>query len=273
MKDHRELQPIFLIGAMKSGTTTISKNLSLHPEISTPPNKEPAFFCEKIGDPKYKVDDFYSIFELKEQHNYVLDASTHYTKYPVEKNVPQKIFEYGLKPKFIYIVRNPFDRIESHYNYMRRKLTWKAKITNIALVHNSNYYLQLEKYKPYFDTNEFLILDFEDLVGDVKGTVKEIYDFIGIPDYVFEEKKQQLNKTKTVNRNELQLKKKLGGKFNFLPEKTRGFLKHQVAKILSPKKIKLTKRQRKQIHALLKEDMLSFEKEYGVNVKKWGFNL
>lgn len=271
MQRHQELQPIFLIGAMKSGTTTIFNNLALHPEISTPPNKEPGFFCEKMGDPKYKVKDYYSIFELEKQHKYIFDASTHYTKYPIEQNIPKKIFDYGLKPKFIYIVRNPLDRIESHYNYMRRKLTWKAKLTDVNLVHTSNYHLQLEQYKPYFDTKEFLVIDFDDLTNDVKGTVKKVYDFIGISNYVFEEKKTQFNKTKSVSRSEKHLKQNLGGKFNFLPESTRNFIKDQLKTVLKPKIYKLTKRQRKRIHKQLEQDMISFGKEYGINVKKWGF--
>lgn len=271
IKTESNLQPILLIGAMKCGTTTIHKHLSKHPQVAVPPNKEPGFFCDKMGDPKYKVNDYYSIFNLEPQHTHTLDASTHYTKFPAEENVPQNIAAYGLMPKFIYIVRNPFDRIESHFNYMSRKLEWKEKITSEHLINVSNYYQQLQHFAPYFEPQDFLLLDFDELKVNPKEVMKKVYDFVGLDQYVFEENKQQYNKTKAVNRNELKLRKSLGGKFNFLPQQLRVKLKQAISVFLVKKKKSLSKRNKKYIHQQLKSDMLKLRDEYGINVKKWGF--
>src|SRR5690554_1075006 len=96
----KQIQPIFLIGAMKSGTTTLSEYLKIHPEICFPPEKEPDYFAQRFAKLKYQDKSFLELFNLNQQHRFVVDASTSYTKFPVEKGVPKRIFEYGLKPKF-----------------------------------------------------------------------------------------------------------------------------------------------------------------------------
>ena len=53
----QNVQPVFLIGAMKSGTSSIYKHLELHPEICFPPIKEPEFFSKNMGYSEYKMDD------------------------------------------------------------------------------------------------------------------------------------------------------------------------------------------------------------------------
>lgn len=267
----QNVQPIFLIGAMKSGTSSIFKHLELHPEICFPPIKEPEFFSKKLGYPEYKVANYLSLFKLTDKHKFIFDGSTGYSKYPIEKGVPKRIFEYGMRPKFIYVIRNPFDRICSHYNFMRKDLKWNGKITSDHLINVSNYYLQLKQYEKYFSKSDFLIVDFEDLKKDYKTVLKSIYDFIGIEEYVFSENNIINNKTKAVNRKELKLKNRLGGKFNFLPKSVRLLIKKLIDKILKKEIRKLNKKEFEYIHARLRMDMQRFQQEYGFDVSKWGF--
>ena len=265
------VQPIIMIGAMKCGTSSIFKHLELHPEICFPSIKEPEFFSEKMGHPQYKENNYFSLFNLTETHKYIFDGSTGYSKYPAEAGVPKRIFDYGLKPKFIYVVRNPFDRICSHYNFMRKDLEWSNKITSDHLLSVSNYYLQLQQYEEYFSKSDFLIIDFDDLKRDYKTVIKSIYDFVEIKDYVFSEVDIQNNKTKAVNREQLKLKNKLGGKFNFVPKSIRLLIKKLVDKSFKKEIRKLSKQEYDYIHSKLNMDMQKFKKEYGFEVSKWGF--
>ena len=265
----KDIIPVFLIGSMKSGTSTIFKHLELHPEICFPPIKEPEFFSEKLGYPELKKNDYFDLFKINENHKYIFDGSTGYTKFPVESGVPKRIYDYGLKPKFIYVVRNPFDRIQSHY--MQKDLAWDNKITSDHLINVSNYYLQLKEYDKYFDKKDILILDFDDLRNDYKTVIKRIYDFIGIKEYVFANDDIKNNITKPVNRNELRLKKQFGGKFNFLPKSIRKFGKQLISKSMKKEKRTLTASEKIYIFNKLKGDMRLFQENYNFPVKKWGF--
>lgn len=266
-----QLQPIFLIGSMKSGTSSIFKHLELHPEICFPPIKEPEFFSINMGKPEFKNGEFWDLFEIKNNHKFVFDGSTGYTKFPAERGVPKRIFDYGLKPKFIYVVRNPFDRIQSHYNFMQKDLKWKAEIISDHLINVSNYYLQLKQYEEYFDKKDFYIVDFDDLLNDYKSVMKNIYSFIGTKNYVISENEIRNNITKPVNRNELKLKNKLGGKFNFLPRNLRKQGKIILNKLLTKQKKQLSRKQKDIIYNQLESDMILFEKKYNFPISKWGF--
>lgn len=71
-----------------------------------------------------------------------MEASTGYAKYPKRKNVPQRMFDLGIKPKFIYIVRNPIDRINSEINYWRNFPQWGDPKDNLDfIIARSSYYL------------------------------------------------------------------------------------------------------------------------------------
>lgn len=272
MQNPENLTPVFVIGAMKAGTTTIFNTLRMNSEICFPIKKEPSYFCDKMGNQDYKKEPFFNLFNFNKDHKFFYDGSTNYTKYPAEKNVPQNIFESGLKPKFIYVVRNPFERIESHYNYTKNHPNWKEnKITADYLINISNYYLQLSQFIKYFDKSEFLIIDFEDLKQNQQGTLERIHDFIGLTATEAKNQPKHANKTKEVNRTELKIKNKLGGSFGFLPKNIKTILKKVLGLFLSKKRTVLSMKQKTYIHSQLSKDMKAFGNEYNFNVEKWGF--
>jgi Mor family transcriptional regulator len=265
------ITPIFLIGAMKSGTSSLFKYLECQDEICFPPIKEPEYFSKNMGLKKYKQMDFWDLYDLKPYHKFVFDGSTGYTKYPAESGVPMRIYDYGLKPKFIYIVRNPIDRIQSHYNFMKRDLNWKGNITSEHLICVSNYYLQLKQYEEYFNTRDFLILDFDDLKTDPKNMISKIAEFIGLSNLKLTETNIKSNSTKPINRSELKLKKKLSGKFIFLPKSIKLVAKKLIFSFFKNRKKELTRKEKSKIKNQLQSDMTKFKNEYGFPVEKWGF--
>ena len=130
---------VIIIGAMKSGTTSLYSYLVQHPEICECRIKEPEYFTQhqSHGVQEKKYEELWNFDETV--HRYVLESSTGYTKYPLEKDIPAKISEYGIKPWFIYILRDPFERIESHFNAGRFNPEWKHSILDEHLISVSNY--------------------------------------------------------------------------------------------------------------------------------------
>ena len=126
-----------IIGAMKCGTTSLYYYLAQHPEICPAIRKETEFFSENQGH-GVRVDKYEDLWDFdRSVHKYALEASTGYAKYPMEPNVANNILDYGIRPKFIYIIRNPFDRIQSHYNSMRYEPGWRLSATSDPLINIS----------------------------------------------------------------------------------------------------------------------------------------
>lgn len=169
-----------IIGAMKCGTTSFYHYLEGHPEICAAVTKEPEFFSEhqRHGARAERYGDLFPFDGSV--HKYTLEASTGYTKYPMEPNVPRNIVDYGLEPRFIYLVRNPFDRIVSHFNFMRGRPAWTHGIVDQHLVDTSNYFLQLSQYRRYFPRERILVVDFEDLKMRPRAVVERAYRFLGL---------------------------------------------------------------------------------------------
>jgi hypothetical protein len=172
-----------IVGAMKCGTSSLSEILALHPGISFSEPKEPQFFS-KSGDWKKKINEYHSCFSKKG----ILygEGSTNYTKYPAfNLNIYKNIFEYNNKMKFIYLIRNPIDRIISHYIHI-----FESGLINIsiedALIHNpellnvSRYYTQIIPYiRKFGEENVFIIL-FEEFVKNQFAIAKDTLCFLGM---------------------------------------------------------------------------------------------
>ena len=106
---------LFIPGAAKSGTSALHDCLNQHPNIYMTTIKEPHFFSH---NEKYynKKDWYYSLFKGKSCYKIRGESSTGYMVFP---NVIKRIKKDIKDPKFIFILRNPIDRIYSHYYWLK----------------------------------------------------------------------------------------------------------------------------------------------------------
>jgi len=240
-----------IIGAGKSGTTTLYEWLSQHPKI------KPAFFKEihyfdynsTCGRGWYKAH-----FPFKSKF-LTMDATPNYLDHPLASLRIKKVYP---KMKFIVILRDPIERAHSQYNHTKlngnenlifteaidkeeqRLIGEYEKITEDPLYQGTNYnrysyqnrglyYKQLKHWFENFDRNQFLILEFKETFSNPKQTLNKIYEFLSLEPY-FEtdfskrnvgeyEKINLADKEKLSNffkpHNE-KLVKLLGPEFNFL---------------------------------------------------------
>jgi len=180
--------PHFLvIGAMKTGTTSLYHYLRGHPQVFMPAVKEVMFF-----DPRHKWDhgvDWYERqFEQAPEEAVALgEASTSYTKFPVVRDVPSRIASVLPDVRLIYMVRHPVERMQSHYLYAlsrgkESRPIEQAFAEDPAYLDISRYALQLEQYEPYFVRDQFLLFDSRDLRNDRVETLRRVFGFIGVDD-------------------------------------------------------------------------------------------
>jgi hypothetical protein len=264
-----------IIGAMKCGTSSLFAYLKGHPQICPARVKEPEFFSEYQGHGA-RVADYSELFHFDGSvHRYTLEASTGYTKYPAEPNVPKRIRDYGLQPKFIYIIRNPFDRIESHFSYMtQRDRSWMLDVDSAHLIDTSNYFLQLEQYRSYFPLEDILILDFDDLRRDPAALLRNVYAFLDLPDTHFPSDYKVVSATRNpaVSRVMKGLRDpRIEPILDWTPKPLKNFGKRVLRQIMPPTKRTLTADERDYIRARLEPDTRELRNIYGFDVGRWGF--
>ncbi len=258
---------------MKGGTTSLYSYVAQHPEICECKVKEPEYFSrhQKHG---VRDNDYEDLWNYKGTvHRYVLEGSTGYTKYPMEKNIPERIEKYGIKPRFLYILRDPFERIESHYNDNRFNPGWRRSVLNEHLISVSNYYMQLQRFIEYFPRDRFLLLDFGELKVSPEKVLRRVYSFLELDDCTFPESYDIKNKTASSTKWDLAYKRSVRavGINRIVPEPLKKILRRIHSKTEPIPRRLLNGEERERVKDILEGDMIKLRDEYGVDTGKWGF--
>lgn len=263
---------VMIIGAMKAGTTTLFDYLKNHPSICGSIKKEPNFFLEKDND-NYSLNDYDALFHFEDNlHELKMEGSTGYTKYPKQLGVPKRIYDSGLKPKFVYIVRNPIDRINSEINYLRNHLKWKkSKISDNLdfIIARSNYDLQLEQYVSLFSKKDILVLNFDDLKKNPQGVVDKVCVFLEISSYQIKVQNRVSNKTELKSDLELEIIKKYANVLKLFPVSIKNIVKNNIRKVSKTSNWELTHEEKQMVKKRLENSLLKFGKEYNFDIKNW----
>ena len=190
----------FIVGAPKSGTTSLYHYLSEHPQVEMSSQKEPDYFSDKAINEqgmyytKNRVNSlakYESLFVQKESVVYG-EASVSYLFY---ENVPEDIKKYNPNAKIIIMLRNPIERAFSHYlmdyrlglisDSFENVLAKISKHKNAHLFYQqyievSKYSKQIQRYLDFFEKDSILFIDYEDLKINVSKTVDQVYNFLHI---------------------------------------------------------------------------------------------
>jgi hypothetical protein len=191
------LPNFLIIGAMRSGTTSLAHYLRSHPDVFVPEAKELHFFDRRFD----RGLDWY-----REQFTDAGDASAigeATPNYLYEPDAADRIADVLPEAKLIAILRDPADRAWSHYWHHRARgsesLEFEAAIAAederraatpdnpgwYAYVDRGRYLPQLERFTARFDRSSLLVLLFDDLVGQPDTVYRDVCSFLGVgPDTV-----------------------------------------------------------------------------------------
>jgi hypothetical protein len=203
-KQMQRLAPNLIVpGAAKSGTTTLYEYLARHPDIDMASYKEPQLYSSderyaRRFDPTFP-DSFARIFNREREVVYHGEASTTYMP---SIEAARRIKDDVPDVKLIFILRDPVDRIVSHYNWLRsRALPLKPFREEIeadeaagtvfdAARHFGGaykYYLtlsryceQLSAYVDLFPKSNIHVMTFEGLRDDHVSTMNACFAFLGL---------------------------------------------------------------------------------------------
>lgn len=124
------------------------------------------------------------------------ESSTNYTFYPLFDRVPKRMYSVIPEAKLIYILRDPVDRIISHYiqyyafGRENRKISEALSNlgTNNPYICRSKYYMQLKQYLNYFSGSNILIITMEELYKYRYHTLQKIFRFLDVDDFLYSKK-------------------------------------------------------------------------------------
>lgn len=182
------LPNFLIIGAAKSGTTTLFKYLGQHPQIYVPAKKEPNFFGKDENYAK-GLEAYAAMFTEARSDQVCGEASTDYTKWPKFSEAADRIAQALPQVKLIYVMRNPIDRAYSYYTQVNRyrpiQETFEDYICRTTeALDTSHYMLQIRQYLQFFPRESTLFLLLEDLTKQPDLTVRQVCRFIGVDDQI-----------------------------------------------------------------------------------------
>lgn len=193
----RLLPDFFIIGAQKSGTSTLHHVLKNTRLVSLPKNKETHYFSDFLKNKK-KYTWYEKQFIIKSHHQISGEVDP---SYMYVDDSAKNIKEIVKKPKIIIILRKPIDRAFSHYSMSYRrgietcsfidailneserlKDRKEFNLKHFSYLDRGNYSFQIKKYQKIFKDSSFLFLKFDDLL-DNKSKEElffALFDFLGI---------------------------------------------------------------------------------------------
>jgi len=206
----RPLPDFLIVGAQKSGTTSLHAYLSQHPQLfSSPLKKEIHYF----DGGKHRKSDSFAKGEIWYRAHFpsqrelsagsrVFEASPLYLFHPL---AAERIARLAPRTKLIALLRNPVERAISHYlSTKRRKFeplpmleAFQKEEERLEQVlagrdfknelyirytykSRGRYQEQLDRYRRYFPAQQILLLSSEEFFNDPHESLKRVFDFVEV---------------------------------------------------------------------------------------------
>jgi tetratricopeptide (TPR) repeat protein len=206
LKLHPVESPDFIIlGAQKSGTTSLYHYLSQHPKVISSIVKEINFWSRDFDK---GLDWYLAQFPPSPKRRKLLtgEASPSYLN---TREAPERLFKVFPNIKLMILLRNPVDRAISHYHHWQRE-NWASESLQDAIEqdiqqlesHKRDYWNEphsyvgrgiyvefLKKWMSVFPKEQFLIIKSEDFYENPAQTLSQVYQFLEIPNRKIEEYK------------------------------------------------------------------------------------
>jgi hypothetical protein len=199
-----KLPNFFVVGAARSGTTSLYRYLSQHPEVYMSPNKEPHWFSRvqpapgQDSRPVTSEEEYLELFKAWNGEPAVGEASPSYLW---DEKAPYRIKEAVPDAKIIAILRDPVERAYSHYlmrvregkedlpfmtaleqDYYQRDKAWSVSRLYVDL---GFYTDQVQRFLEVFGEGQVKIcLYAKDLIEKPRALLESVMEFIEVdPQY------------------------------------------------------------------------------------------
>lgn len=180
---HSAAPNLIVIGGLKCATTSIHHYLGLHPDIQMSRPKELNYFVEELNW-DLGFEWYQSHFDRRAKIRG--ETSPHYTNLPYFDGVAERMRSQIPEAKLIYMVRDPIERIKSHWRhcrdngYERRPVEEALYEGNQSYHARSKYWMQLEPFAERFAREQLMVVTSEELEADRSATMASVFSFLGV---------------------------------------------------------------------------------------------
>lgn len=290
---------LYIIGAPKSGTTSLANLLAKHPYIFLPTNKEPRYYTS-FGNIKWSgpgselflktlVTDhleYNTLYANSGDKIWGIDASTDYLWRKESPLLIRKSFN-ETPGKIIVIFRNPAERAISEYSHtIRDEIENKGFIESLELEDKriedkwpplfyhktrSLYFDEISRYYNIFDKNEILSLEFGEFQNQ-ELLFKKIFNFLEVPRvknitglvYNMSYRRRSKLIDKTLNTNNIV---KTVSRY-IVPHNLRHFTYKTLSRI-NKKRIKLNRNEIKHSYQIFENEIAKCNRELPIDTSGW----
>jgi hypothetical protein len=302
-KTGMKLPNFFIIGAAKSGTSSLYMYLNQHPEIFMSPIKEPHFFSfdsdtkltsgpgDKIYQAITDLETYKHLFDDVKYEKAIGEASTSYL---YRSEAARRIHDLIPYAKLIAVLRHPAERAFSAYMHVVRDQRETTNNFEEALKeeekrirenwdpiwHFTNvgfYYEQLLRYYNLFPKEQIRVYLYEDLIDHPATMLCDIYKFLSVdPDFIVDRSVKFNVSGKQKSKLAHTLTKLL---FNYpnpvrwvsrqcIPKAWRWKVTNRI-RALNLKKQQIPQRQRETLTSYFRDDILKLEKLINKDLSLW----
>lgn len=180
------LPHFLIIGAMKSGSTTLYRDLLENRAVFFPVDKEPGNLAREHVLTADGLRDYEKLYRRASPTQVCGDASTDYSKLPDVRGVPERAFKVlGDGLKIVYVVREPVERIVSQYRHELAHGVVSEPLDEALRSHGryvsySSYAMQATPWIEAFGPGNVMVVIFDMFVAARKDTVAQISEFLGV---------------------------------------------------------------------------------------------
>jgi hypothetical protein len=224
------VMPNFLIlGAAKTGTTSIYRYMKQHPDIYMSPAKEPRFFIfedeilqfngigDEIETAKTTLQEYQELFAKVKGEKAIGEATTMYLW---SEKAPQRIKHYIPNVRLIAILRDPVERAYSNYLHLKQAKREPFNSFSEALKQEPQrikdnwwpfwyyqdqgfYYQQLQRYFDLFAKEQIKIFLYEDLTTNPLKLLQDIFNFLELDEGFKPDFSTQIRKSRPTPKNKV----------------------------------------------------------------------
>ncbi len=196
------LPNLFIVGAMKCGTTIMCDFLAQHPDVAIAPTKEIHYFSLEID----KGEEWYlQQFKQDKKVRYTVDASPTYFDTCNSVLIPKLIKSFSPECKVMILIRDPVERLISHFNHLQKidrdpRVIGKSlqafldrdwPMVEAGLSHDEDVLAELLTFSAYYrkiclfaamiGPANVLLIHNDDLRRDGQAVMDRVFDFLAVP--------------------------------------------------------------------------------------------
>ena len=297
-----KLPNFLIVGAAKSGTSSLHNYLNQHPQVFMPSYnkegmkvKEPRFLIKNLVENRlhngiWTFEEYQSLFDDVKDEKAIGESTVLYLYYYelAIKNIKKYL---GEEIKIIIMLRNPADRAYSAFHHVSRgfkennsfeksleiekgRMEREENLTPMVMYKEMGMYYEM--VKAYMESFKNIhIIFYEDFRDNIESEMNKIYDFLGISnnieiDFITKHnvggKIWKEEKMKHVFMKDNPIKSIL--KF-VLPKKLRKGIRNNLVNVLTNKVVPIKAETRKYLNDYFKQDVEKLSELLNKDLKHW----